>query len=321
MTLDSYPYGFSEALEARDAPNQREIARNITQADRTWLRNILLPNQDARQALDTPMSVDKLFIVAQGSPATELAGTFLVSGPPGQRVFLCTPGFGLEPFDHRELALKKLLERLSLAPQRDELLRFVALRIKTAIRFDPPPTLVSEPIRGGVLIDRRQSIETYLDYSLKNLHDELLRLPTLKSLLSRLFENHLGQHFPHVNLTALRVISYATPLSGDGTATLPLTQLSTRLLSETLLEHYNRGAWPAGQSREFIAPGYSSSATDTVVWEAALASLSGQLYSHLESTLRDFWKEPLDNGQPRQDLFIDAMGTRFRAELLQQEQD
>ncbi|MGA8134949.1 MAG: DUF6543 domain-containing protein [Pseudomonas gingeri] len=321
MTLDSYPYGFSEALEARDAPNQREIARNITQADRTWLRNILLPNQDARQALDTPMSVDKLFIVAQGSPATELAGTFLVSGPPGQRVFLCTPGFGLEPFDHRELALRKLLERLSLATQRDELLRFVALRIKTAIRFDPPPTLVSEPIRGVVLIDRRQSIETYLDYSLKNLQDELLRLPTLTSLLNRLFENQLGQRFPQVNLTALRVISYAIPATGESTATLPLTQLSTRRLSETLLEHYNRGAWPAGQSREFVAPGYSSSATDTVVWEAALASLSGQLYSHLESTLRDFWKEPLDNGQPRQDLFIDAMGTRFRAELLQQEQD
>ncbi|WP_248767635.1 DUF6543 domain-containing protein [Pseudomonas sp. MWU12-2345] len=314
-------YYLSQAMELRDTPSALEISLRIGTTERNWLRNLFLASQDARQALDTPMSVDKLFIVAQGSPATELAGAFLVSGPRGQRVFLCTPGFGLEPFDHRELALKKLLERLGLPPQRDELLRFVALRIKAAIRFEPPPILVSEPIRGVVLVDRRQSIETCLDYSLKNLHDELLRLPTLKSLLNRLFENHLGRHFPHVNLTALRVISYATPLSGDGTATLPLQQLSTRQLSETLLEHYNRGVWPEGQSREFVAPGYSSSATDTVVWEAALASLSGQLYSHLESTLRDFWKEPLDNGQPRQELFIDAMGTRFRAELLQQEQD
>ncbi|MEF9671982.1 hypothetical protein QNM99_04305 [Pseudomonas sp. PCH446] len=44
--------------------------------------------------------------------------------------------------------LTKLLERLSLAAQRDELLRFVALRIKSAIGYDPPPVLVSEPIRG-----------------------------------------------------------------------------------------------------------------------------------------------------------------------------
>ena len=314
-------YYLSQAMELRGTPSALEASLGIEAADRNWLRNLFLASQDARQALDTPMSVDKLFIIAQGSPATELAGAFLVSGPAGHRVFLCTPGFGLEPFANRELALKKLLERLGLAPQRDELLRFVALRIKAAIRFDPPPTLVSEPIRGIVLLDRRQSIDTYLDYSLKNLHDELLRLPTLKSLLNRLFENQLSRHFPQVSLTALRVISYAIPVSGEGTATLPLRQLSTRLLSETLLEHYNRGAWPEGQSREFVAPGYSSSTRDTLVWEKTLASLSDQLYNHLESALRDFWKEPLDNGQPRQDLFIDTMGTRFRAELLQQEQD
>ncbi|MEF9671981.1 hypothetical protein QNM99_04300 [Pseudomonas sp. PCH446] len=77
----------------------------------------------------------------------------------------------------------------------------------------------------------------------------------------------------------------------------------------------------AGQSREFIAPGYTCSAADTSVWENTLASLSGQLYSHLESALRAFWNQPLDNGQPRRDLFIDTLGTRFRAELLQQEQD
>src|SRR5450830_1392389 len=314
-------YYLSQAMELRDTPSALEASLGIEATDRNWLRNLFLASQDARQALDTPMSVDKLFIVAQDSPPAELAGTFLISGPPGHRVFLCTPGFGLEPFDHRELALKKLLKRLSLAPQRDELLRFVAFRIRTAIRFDPPPTLVSEPIRGVVLIDRRQSIETYLDYSLKHLQDELLRLPTLRTLLNQLLESQLGRHFPQVSLTALRVISYAIPGADEGTARLPLQQLSTRLLSETLLEHYNRGAWPAGQSREFVAPGYSSSARDTPVWEKTLASLSEQLYSHLESTLQDFWKEPLDNGQPRQALFIDAMGTRFRAELLQQEQD
>ncbi|MGP0012776.1 dermonecrotic toxin domain-containing protein [Pseudomonas sp.] len=314
-------YYLSQAMELHDTPSALEGSLGIEATDRNWLRNLFLASQDARQALDTPMSVDKLFIVAQGSLPAELAGTFLVSGPPGHRVFLCTPGFGLEPFDHRELALKKLLERLSLAPQRDELLRFVALRIRTAIRFDPPPTLVSEPILGVVLIDRRQSIETYLNYSLKHLQDELLRLPALKTLLDQLLESQLGRHFPQVSLTALRVISYAIPGADEGTARLPLQQLSTRLLSETLLEHYNRGAWPEGQSREFVAPGYSSSARDTPVWEKTLASLSEQLYNHLESTLQDFWKEPLDNGQPRQDLFIDAMGTRFRAELLQQEQD
>lgn len=314
-------YYLSQALELRDTPSELEQSLHIETADRNWLRNLFLASQATRQALDTPMFVDKLFIVAQGSPAADLAGAFLVSGPPGHPVFLCTPAFGLERFDARDQVLTKLLERLSLAAQRDELLRFVALRIKSAIGYDPPPVLVSEPIRGLVLTDRRQSIETYFDYTLKNLHDELLNLPTLKALLNQLFESRLGKRFPQVSLTALRVINHERPIADEHTPPLPQRQVSTRLLSETLLEHYNRGGWPAGQSREFIAPGYTCSAADTSVWENTLASLSGQLYSHLESALRAFWNQPLDNGQPRRDLFIDTLGTRFRAELLQQEQD
>ncbi|CAD5199688.1 dermonecrotic toxin domain-containing protein [Pseudomonas sp. FEN] len=166
--------------------------------------------------------------------------------------------------------------------------------------------------------NRRQSIENNLDHTLKNLHDELLRLPPLKSLLDQLLERTLGQRFAQVSLSSLRVISYEPPTSDGHAASLPLRRISTRSLSETLLECYNRGGWPTGQTREFVAPGYVCSVTDTATWEKTIANLSDQLINHLESALRAFWKEPLDNGQARQELFIDAMGTRFRAELLQE---
>ncbi|NWA00012.1 dermonecrotic toxin domain-containing protein [Pseudomonas gingeri] len=321
MSDPSTVYYLSQALEQRDTPSKLELSLNIETADRNWLRSLFLAGQDARQALDTPMFVDKLFIMAQGSPAADLAGAFLVSGPPEHPLFLCTPAFGLERFDNREQVFKRLHERLSQPPQRDELLRFVAFRIKTAIRYEPPPTLVTERILGVVLADRRQSIENYLNYTLTNLHDELLRLPTLKFLINQLLQNQLGRHFGSLSLTSVKVISYERPASDGRTASLPLKQVSTRLLGETLLEHYNRGAWPAGQTREFIAPGYASPVADTVTWEREIANLSRQLKNRLESALQTFWEEPLDNGKPRGDLFIDAMGTRFRAELFQQEQD
>ncbi len=321
MSDPSAVYYLSQALERRDTPSELEQSLQIESADRNWLRNLFLASQDARQALDTPMFVDKLFIMAQGSPAADLAGAFLVSGPPEHPVFLCTPAFGLERFDSREQVFKKLHERLRLPPQRDELLRFVAFRIKTAIRYEPPPTLVTKPIPGIVLADRRQSIENYLNYSRANLHDELLRLPTLKFLINQLLESQLGRRFGSLSLTSVKVISYERPTSDGRTAPLPLKPVSTRLLGETLLEHYNRGAWPSGQTREFIAPGYASSVTETVDWDRAIANLSSQLKNHLETALQTFWEERLDNGQLRGDLFIDAMGTRFRAELLQQEQD
>ncbi|KIH84332.1 dermonecrotic toxin domain-containing protein [Pseudomonas batumici] len=185
----------------------------------------------------------------------------------------------------------------------------------------PSQASVPEPIQEHALSDRCQPTKNHLDNPLKNLHDELLRLPTLRSLINQRLESTLGRRFPHVSLTSLMVISYENPASDPNTAVLPLQQVSTRPLSETLLEHYKRGAWPKGQTREFVAPGYTSSVRDTVVWDNALADLSDQLDQHLESVLQTFWEEPLDNGQPRRELFIDAMGTRFRAELLQQEQD
>jgi len=183
------------------------------------------------------------------------------------------------------------------------------------------PSQTPDPIQRDVLPDRRQSSENDLDRTLKNLHDELLKLPTLKCLIDQQLESALGKRFAPVSLTAISVVSHEHPVSDRHMAVLPLQQVSTRSLSETLLEHYNRGAWPRGQSREFTAPGYVSSVADIVDWENALANLSGQLDNHLERALHAFWEAPLDNGLPRRDLFIDAMGTGLRAERRQQEQE
>ncbi|MGP0013345.1 hypothetical protein, partial [Pseudomonas sp.] len=127
MTLDSYPYEFSEVLEARDAPNEREIARNITQADRTWLRNVLLPNQDARQAFKDPMTVEKILLSAYGVTLVDLVGAFVMRPSTQDCSYLYTPSFGLEHFDTQTAAINCVFERLTLETQRDELLRFVAV--------------------------------------------------------------------------------------------------------------------------------------------------------------------------------------------------
>ncbi|MGY2287350.1 dermonecrotic toxin domain-containing protein [Pseudomonas gingeri] len=314
-------YYLSQALELHDTSSELETSLHIQTSERDWLRDLFLPSHDARQALDIPMSVDKLFLVAQGSPPADLAGTFLVSGPSGHSVFLCTPAFGLERFATRQLASSKLLERLKVSGQRDELLRFVPLGIRTAIRHAASPSLVAEPIHGVVLSERRQSIENYLDYTRTVLNNELLKLPTLKTLLNQLLENRLGKRFGQVSLSALRVISHVAPPADNQAAPLPSRPLSTRSLSEALLEHYRRGSWPEDQTREFVAPGYSASAADTLDWENALANIANHLDSHLKDPVKAFWEGTCDDGVPRRELFIDALGTRFRAELLQQEQD
>ncbi|WP_419736255.1 dermonecrotic toxin domain-containing protein [Pseudomonas sp. COR18] len=314
-------YLLSQAAELRSTLSAEEQALSIDSAERNWLSNLYLANQDAREALDEPMYVDKLLIVAQGATTADLAGSFLASGAAGHAVFLCTPAFGLERFGSRDLALAKVRERLAVPAQRDELLRFVPLHIRNAIGLEPLPALITRPIQGIVLDDRRQAINTYLDITLKDLQDELLELPSLKSLLNRLFDSTLGKRFPQANLKALRVISHPAPSAAESTSGQPLRALSTHSLTETLLERYNHGPWPGDQVHEFLAPGYTAQAADTAVWENTLLTLASQLPGHLQSRLNAFWDAPLAIGQPRRHLFVDALGSRFRAELLHQEQD
>ncbi|WP_157384019.1 dermonecrotic toxin domain-containing protein, partial [Pseudomonas asplenii] len=309
-------YLLSQAMELRTTLSAQEKALSIDSTERSWLGYLFLANHDAREETGNPMYVDKLFIVTQGATTADLAGSFLVSGAVGHAVFLCTPAFGLERFASRELALAKLDERLGIPTQRDELLRFVPLRIRNAIPYEPPPTLLTRLIQGVVLSDRRQAVDAYLDTTLKHLQDELLELPSLKTVINQLLDSTLGKRFPRANLKALTVISREAP----GEAGTPGTA-SSRTLSETLLEQYIRGQWPSGQTHEFISPGYTAQPPDNAVWENTLATLARQLPSHLQSRLRAFWDLPLDIGKPRRQLFVDALGTRFRAELLHQEQD
>lgn len=315
MTQSTPLYYLSQALELRDTLSAVERTLQIDSTERSWLSNLFLASQSAREALDTPMFVDKLFIVAASASTADLAGTFLIRGPARHPVYLCSPGFGLERFESSQQALEHVRARLRITAHRDELLRFVPLKIRNTLGVEPPPGLVTRPIQGVVLSDRRQSVQAYLDSTLNDLRDELLQLPSLTVLLKQLLENTLGARFPQVRLQALRVISH------DTSTGLPLRQVSIQTLGETLLEHYNRGGWPSGQSREFIAPDYSAQPAEITLWESTLATLANQLQAHLQNRLKAFWDTPLSSGEPRRQLFIDALGSRFRAELLKQELD
>ena len=320
MTLDSYPYEFSEVLEARDAPNEREIARNITQADRIWLRNVLLPNQDARQAFKDPMTVEKILLSAYGVTLVDLVGAFLMRPSTQDCSYLYTPSFGLEHFDTQSAAIDSLFERLTIETQRDELLRFVALDIKSQIQFDSYLQLKTEPIEGAVFLDRRRSIDLHEKHNLQALGEELLKLPPLAPLLDKMLDDELGRRFANVNLAAVRMISYASGSRNDqDDDNDPKHQpAGTHSLSDALLAHYHAGAWPAAQSRAFVAPGYNAVPADVEFWEGALTKISGSLKVRLQSELESYWNDKMDNGYSRRAFFVEVMGTCWRTELIKQ---
>ncbi|NWC10400.1 hypothetical protein HX776_16445 [Pseudomonas agarici] len=312
-----FPYCFSEVMEPRQAPSERERLLKITQADREWLRAVLLPDHQARQALEKPMLVEKLSFTMRNSKVVDLAGSFLMTARARDSAFLYTPGFGIEHFDSRSQAVDRLTERLNDPELRDELLRFVALRVKASLDFTHSATVLTEVIRGRVFPDRRRSIDASLEDNQDCLQTELLKLPTLRSLLIRALAVEAGQCFAQVSLESVTVISYASGV--DDECRLKRCQLSICSLTDVLLKHYKESAWPQNQTREFIAPGYSPGTGDTHHWEAIIEKVSTRLIHHFRRELSNFWNAPLDNGRSRRNFFAEAMGTTFRSELLKQQ--
>ncbi|NWD69847.1 hypothetical protein HX870_19810 [Pseudomonas gingeri] len=317
MTTDSFPYEFSEVLELRDSPNAREQAQDISMADRNWLRNVFLPTQDARQALDDPMTVERLLIGAPGIVPVDLAGAFLMSPATEDCSYLYSPAFGLEHFDTRNGANHAVLSRLSNTTQRDELLCFVALAIKSRIRFDSHIWLKTEPIDGAVFLDRRRSIDQQQHQNLQALNEELLKLPTLAALLGKMLGDELGRRFAGVNLASVNVSRYVSETRNNSDSPQS-RRVDVQSLADMLLAHYLTQTWPAGQTRTFSAPGYSAAPSDTESWERAIANISGTLKMRLHSELQSYWNGLLDSGHSRRWFFSEVMGSCWRAELFKQ---
>ncbi|MGY2287349.1 dermonecrotic toxin domain-containing protein [Pseudomonas gingeri] len=317
MTTDSFPYEFAEALELRDTPNDRERALNISSTDRDWLRNVFLPNQQARQALDDPMTVEKFTVEATGIVPVDLAGVFLMNPGTDDCSYLYSPGLGLEHFDTRSEATQSLLSRLNSETQRDELLRFVALETRSRIRFDGNVRVKAEPIEGAVFLDRRRSVDQQQRQNLQTLNEQLLKLPTLAALLNKMLNDELGRRFAGVNLASVNVTCYRsdTPDQGNASQRRPV---GVHSLADALLAHYLAQAWPADQTREFSAPGYNAVPADTAQWERAITDIAGSLKLRLHSELESYWNTVLDSGHSRRQLFSDVMGTCWRTELLKQ---
>ncbi|NWD09708.1 dermonecrotic toxin domain-containing protein [Pseudomonas gingeri] len=320
MTTDSIPYEFSEALEQRDAPNSREIALKITQSDRNWFKKILLPNRDARQASDDPMHVEKILLNAHGMTLAELVGALLMRPGTSDCAYLYTPGFGIEHFDTRAEAIDSLLDRLAIKARREELMRFVAFEIKRRITFDTHLQLKTEPIEGAVFLDWRRSIDRHEKHNLESLGEELLKLPSLANLLDKMLDDELARRFANIDLTTVRMISYvsASRNDSDDTGDPQYQPVTTHSLSDALLAHYRAGAWPAGQRRVFVAPGYNAVPADVGYWEGALAKISGNLKTRMQSELESYWNGQMDSGHSRRSFFAEIMGTCWRTELLKQ---
>jgi hypothetical protein len=316
MSVPPLPYFFDEAVLASQAeqPGEREKALSFTLDDLQWLNAVYLATHAARIANSKPMHVDQLLLSVPDAPGIPLAGAFAMSRPNDGEVTLYTPWKGLIKFADMKGLKSKLKEWLAQAAGKRELLRFLSIEQRSALPTATAPDIATQTIDGAVFRDQELTLERNQAQNIKTMMGELLKLPTLQSMLDETLKNALHKPFPKLDQRLTRLDSFVIDSDNQ-------RLLSSHSLSDTLLHYYLTNQWPTGDSRVFSNPRHSmSSDADTQAWESAIKEIAQSFTPHLQGLLKTFWNTSMSNGQSRRELFAGGLRDTFHVKLLLQRQ-
>lgn len=334
MDDSTLPYFFPEAFlpVTRNQPNERERARQFTVKDLDWLKTLLLATHNQRSTPTEPMQVDRFLLnTPDNNTPLILAGAFMMGPTPDeQKVFLYTPYGGLEKFDNAGALMEELGNRLDIPAKRVELLRFLSIPQRAALKPGDEITITTSLIEGDVFEDQAATIRLYQGQNAQAMLDELLKLPTLTSMLNAILNSHLQQHFPGLDQSQTRMNCFIeeVPVHSQGDNPPVRRWVDSVALSEALLSFYQKQGWPLGRTREFFNPKRSDdpanperATKDKQHWEKAVKDIAGSLTLSLGFHLETFWNTEVNPGQSRLAFFAESMSDKSRMDLLFKRQE
>ncbi|UWF46806.1 hypothetical protein NYP20_15755 [Pseudomonas sp. N3-W] len=317
MTDLPLPYFFdeAEAASSRKQPGEREKALNFTLDDLKWLKAVYLATHAARAAHTPGMRVDRLGLTPAGQSAIHLAGAFAMSKPDAGEVVLYTPWKGLTKFADMADLKASLKQWLGTPAGRRELLCHLSIEQRGAVPAAAQTSVSTQQIDGAVFQDQEFVLQDNQRQNAALMLDELLKAPTLNSLLDDTLNNALGRRYPTLDRQRTRLESYITLASSDAVGNR--RSVSSLSLHEAVLYYYLTNHWPQGDVREFSHPVQgASSQTHTLAWESAIKEIAQSLTPHLQSLLETFWNGTMKHGQSRSEFFAQCLCDRYSLELL-----
>ncbi|WP_310350244.1 dermonecrotic toxin domain-containing protein [Pseudomonas sp. BE134] len=321
MTASPLPYFFDEAQRAAGArePGDREKALGFTLDDLKWMKNVYLATNTARTTQKDPMHVSQLSLSMPGTDDVPLAGTFAMSRPLDGEVTLYTPWKGLIKFVDMDDLKSRLKEWLASDTGKRELLRFLSIGQRCALAATPD--ISTKAITGAVFQDQQLTLESNQTQNIQSMMAELLKMPTLQSMLNDTLKNALHKPFPGLDQRLTRLKSFVRTISAFDGDDYQHT-ISSLPLGDALLHFYLTNQWPAGDSRVFSHPGHSvSSDADNLAWEGAVKEIAQSFTPHLHNQLDVFWNTAMSNGLSRRAFFTEGLRDTFHLKLLIQRQE
>ena len=314
MTPSTQPYFFDEAHRASLArePGVREKALNFTLDDLNWLSGVYLPSHATRMTLSRPMHVDQLFLRLSGATDIPLTGAFAMSLPNTSAATLYTPWKGLIKFADMTSLRDQLKQWLGQTTGQRELLRYLSIEQRNAVLAATVTAITTKEIEGAVFQNQERLIELSQAHNLKAMIGELVKMPTLQSMLDEILKTALTGRFPQLDQRLTRLESFT-----DTDTIEYRRKVSSLSLSDALLHYYQTNQWPQGDSRSFSNPEHgTSSDADNQCWENAITESAKSLTLHLQNLLDTFWSSPVSNEQSRSDFFSRCLCDTYHAELL-----
>ncbi|MBT2339785.1 MULTISPECIES: M35 family metallopeptidase [Pseudomonas] len=314
MTTATTPLLFSHVLDAHRL-DQLEGPHELTQADLDWLHHAALSTHSLRAAQTPAMSAEMIRLHAEGKAPIPLAGCFTLKVLPDKSAsgsnpaFLYTPYGGIKKFASPETLDNAIEDLLKNAAERDELFRFLSIPQRTELKGASVITTSRQVISDDVFSTLVESIEHAQGLNAQAMVDELVRLPSLATMLDRVLNDGLSNLDHRQTRVALTV---------DGepgtTGARPVTRNLS--LSDAVLAFFHHQGRPAGHDIAFIHPDVTPSPHNAQQWQAILKDAAANLIPKLTERLDDYWDAITPFHTSRRDFLAQVISDGFRAAIL-----
>lgn len=309
MTTETTPLLFPEILNATRLDELNALHR-LTQADLDWLHHVALPSHTQRAAQTPPMAAETILLQADNKVPIPLAGCFTLKALPDSDVkpaFLYTPDRGIRKFNDSHALENKIDEMLQDTAGRDDLFRYLSISQRSELNSTNDITQTSQIINEDVFKAQIEAIEYAQSLNALAMVDELIKLPTLTSML----DQALNEQLPNFDQRQARVaLRKGVPL-GD-THAIPVTE--SIALSDAVLVYFHHQGWPAGHDVDLTHPGTSTHTAQQ--WEGIIKATARNLIPTLSQYINTYWQANSPFHRSRRDFLARVIRDALRAAIL-----
>ena len=288
MTTETTPLLFPEVLNATRL-DELTTPHGLTQADLDWLHHVALPSHTQRAAQTPPMFAETIMLQAEQKPPIAPAGCFVLSTASNSSqtgthpTFLYTPSGGIEKFDNLASLEEKIDQMRQDTAQRDDLFRLLSISQRSELNSTRDIKQTRQIIDGDIFKTQLESIEHAQNINAQAMVNELIQLPSLRTMLDQV----LNEALPDLDHRLVRVAFTKETHLQDPKA-IPVTESIP--LSDAVLDYFHHQGWRGGHDIDLTHPGTPASSYTAQQWESFIRDAATALIPSLISCIDAFWE-------------------------------